>query len=181
MRRIWSLFFALALLLAACGGRSASNDEATTTNDADTTGSVAENSPGQGDSSSGKKKRGTGMKPSARTKPAAGPQDTSKTSSGNETASSSGNNASTARSGPKPTAPLQEGTYTYDTDGKATVSGGSRQMPEETTLSADAPRDGVQRLVRDLRDNDGNGTVVETHVGFANDGVYLSYVKTTST
>lgn len=179
MKRIGALLFAMTMLVAACGGRSTPSDEAATTNEADQEdSSVTQESSGKNPAGSGKK--AGAVKQGASGTKSSGDKATNSTKA--ETSpSSSDNSASTSRSGPRPAAPLPQGTYTYDTDGRATVSGGSRDLPKETTLSAGDPDNEVQVLVRDLRDGDGNGTVVETHIGFAKDGVYLSYVKTTST
>ena len=80
-----------------------------------------------------------------------------------------------------PAVPIPSGTHSYDTNGSTTVSGNKRPMPDTTTLTAKAPRNGDQVQVRDLRDSDGNGTVVESHLTYREEGVYLTYVKITAT
>jgi hypothetical protein len=92
----------------------------------------------------------------------------------------SGNKA--APRGPQVAAavPIPTGTHSYDTDGSQTVSGNTSRMPKTTTLTARAAREGEQTQIRDLRDSDGNGTVVETRLLYRDEGVYITYVKITA-
>ncbi|HEY7873538.1 MAG TPA: hypothetical protein VIG64_00285, partial [Actinomycetota bacterium] len=76
--------------------------------------------------------------------------------------------------------PIPAGTHSYDTDGTTTVSGNTRRMPKSTTLTARGPRGDEQTQIRDLRDSDGNGTVVETRLLYREEGVYITYVKITA-
>jgi hypothetical protein len=50
-----------------------------------------------------------------------------------------------------------------------------------TTLTAYRPQGVRQRSVRDLRDSNGNGGVIETILEFRDDGVYLDSLKITTT
>jgi len=77
--------------------------------------------------------------------------------------------------------PIPTGTHAYATDGRTTISGDGNPMPKTTTLTAQAPRGGEQRQIRDLRDDDGNGMVTELRALYRPDGVFLAYVKVTST
>ena len=77
--------------------------------------------------------------------------------------------------------PIPTGTHAYSTDGHTTISGNSNPMPTTTTLTAHAPQGGEQRQIRDLRDDDGNGMVTELRALYRPDGVFLTYVKVTST
>jgi hypothetical protein len=79
-----------------------------------------------------------------------------------------------------PAAPVPVGTHEYETEGYRSVSGNRATLPETTTLAANTPRDGLQRQVRDLRDRDGYGTVTESHLLYRPEGVFLAYVKVTS-
>jgi hypothetical protein len=170
-----SLLLVIFLIASACGGSAPAENsdsdgiaalEDTTDADNDTQASTKTDA-------SGKKKDGADKNVAQR--------------------SNSGGNASTG--GPKPSgakttsknsagtpsaAPIPTGRYEYATDGQSSVSGNSRDFPETTTLTADAPRQGEQRQIRDLRDQDGNGTVTETRLLYRPDGVYLTYVKVTS-
>lgn len=50
-------------------------------------------------------------------------------------------------------------------------------MPELTTLEVRPPEGRAQRSVRDLRDSDGEGSVTESTLEYADDGVYLTSVE----
>lgn len=76
--------------------------------------------------------------------------------------------------------PIPAGTHAYATDGRRTVSGNTQDLPETTTLEAEGAQGDFQRQTRDLRDGDGYGTVTETHLIYGPQGVYLAYVKVTS-
>lgn len=77
--------------------------------------------------------------------------------------------------------PAEPGTYTYATDGSMTMTGGTpHPLPDTTSLDAEAPSDGRQRTVRDLRDEDGRGQVTETTLIYDHAGVFVSRVKVTS-
>jgi hypothetical protein len=76
--------------------------------------------------------------------------------------------------------PIPQGTYSYDTDGDVTISGGApRPLPSTTLLTASAPSGATQRSIRDLRDSEGMGTVTETDLVYQPEGVYISRVKVT--
>lgn len=77
-----------------------------------------------------------------------------------------------------PADPARPGTYAYATDGTIRVADGPpRQLPETTTLLIDPPNGREQHSTRDLRDEDGIGTIVEQTLVFADDGVHLRFFK----
>lgn len=179
MKKVWSVLFVLALTAAGCGGGDSSGQ-------ADRDSAVADSaSSGDGENATGKTAQG-GNKSLPGKRKDSGSKDSSKSADASGAANEGTDSNTTAakpnreQSESKPAAPLSPGTYAYDTDGQTTVSGGTRPMPDTTTLDAEAPQDGVQIRVRDLRDSEGNGTVTETHLAFAPEGVYLTYVKVTS-
>ncbi|MFN2526442.1 MAG: hypothetical protein ABR505_09325 [Actinomycetota bacterium] len=178
MRKVLSLLFVLMLSASACGrsDSAAPGDEG-----------VAESGQSDaGDSSRlaksvDKTGRQKAAKKTSEAKGDGGSAASRKARSAERTESDTGAPSDTAGpSASRGASPLSAGTYSYDTDGTVTVSGNRRPLPENTTLTADPPQGDVQRLVRDLRDSDGNGTVTETKLMFADDGVYLTYVKVTS-
>lgn len=192
MRRLASLFIVIALLLAACGGRTPEPDTGGEGVAAlDQTESDAGSATDEGAADKGKAKDGSnGAKPKPGKRNGGGQQSNAGGSSGNAgdaapaeegSGEGAGNGGSSRPDQPTPAAPIPAGTHSYDTDGSTTVSGSKRAMPDTTTLSAKAPRKGVQVQIRDLRDSEGNGTVVESHLVYHEDGVYLTYVKITAT
>jgi hypothetical protein len=80
----------------------------------------------------------------------------------------------------RPAVPVPAGTHDYETEGYRSVSGNRASLPDTTTLSVEDPRDGLQRQIRDLRDREGHGTVTESHLLYRPGGVFLTYVKVTS-
>src|SRR2546421_3384156 len=69
---------------------------------------------------------------------------------------------SPAASGPKAATPVPAGRYVYDTNGTTRAANGPpRPMPSSTTLVVDHPQGPQQHTVRDLRDQDGVGTVTD--------------------
>lgn len=75
---------------------------------------------------------------------------------------------------PRRANPVAPGRYAYATDGTAQISGGPpRRLPVVTTLVVDRPEGRRQRSVRDLRDRDGVGSVTETTLEYADDGVRI--------
>lgn len=168
------LLFVLALFTQACSGGSTApggnpgavlGDEPTATSGATPGDAGTDRSAPRG--GKGSKKDGGGAARGAPEVPDAG-------DGGAEVA---GGASAPTRNAPSP---IAEKTYDYATDGTVTVSGGTRDMPSTTTLTA-ARADGVeQTTVRDLRDGDGNGTVTETKLFYRSDGVRLAYVKVMS-
>ena len=79
--------------------------------------------------------------------------------------------------------PAPSGRYVYDVDGSVTFSGPTGQtqpLPPEARLTID-PADGArQRSVRDATDDDGNGSITETVLRYAPDGVRLESLKLTT-
>lgn len=73
------------------------------------------------------------------------------------------------------------GTYRYATEGTTKIGElPPRDLPEETTLVAKSPSGDTQTFIRDLRDDEGNGTLTETDLVYRGSGVYLSRIKATS-
>lgn len=89
-------------------------------------------------------------------------------------------NRDQARSGTPAPEPIPAGVHEYATDGRRTISGNTEEFPKTTTLTAERPDGELQRQTRDLRDRDGHGTVTETHLLYRKRGVFLTYVKVTS-
>lgn len=183
MKRLGYLVFALVLVMSACSERAAetaSDGEGIAALEKDTTADKA--SSGESDTKTRKKneKSVTGASETKR-------QSKSSSSSGTGESSSADSSEAAATTGggegggAKPAAPIPRGTHSYDTEGHTTVSGNRRDMPEKTTLTAQAPRGQQQTQIRDLRDEDGNGTVVETWLVYRDEGVYITYVKITAT
>jgi hypothetical protein len=190
MKRLGGVLLVIALVLSACGGRNPepatggdglaaldeqapSGDSATKGGDADA-GSKAEKEKQK--ASGGKKQRAGG----GATNPGAADDGES------DAPDASSDGAQDKKPAPRqaqaaPAAPVPAGTLSYDTDGTQSVSGNQRRMPRTTTLTARAPRGDEQTQIRDLRDSDGNGTVVETRLLYRPDGVYITYVKITAT
>lgn len=84
-------------------------------------------------------------------------------------------------SAPGAAQPTKAGTYTYDTDGETTQTGGlggTEQLPPTTTLKVDPPNGNRQTSVRDMRDEDGEGGTTTTVLQYRDDGVYLESLKT---
>lgn len=73
------------------------------------------------------------------------------------------------------------GTYTYDTSGSTSTSfTGERELPPETTLTV-RPADGTTQVsVRDMRGEDGRGSVTESTLVFSTEGVSLARLKVTT-
>lgn len=171
--RAASLLVVMALVAAACGGgggddevvgqgtssSSSTSSSTTTTSTADDSGSAgapAERDGGEAGGSGGE-------------------------SDGNSSGSSGGGES--APRSPEAAQPAAPGTYEYDTDGQTETSGalgGTEELPELTTLEVQ-PADGArQRSVRDMRDENGDGTVTTTDLLFRDDGVYVEYLKITA-
>jgi hypothetical protein len=179
------------LLLAACGGRSpeppADGEGVAALDQAET-----QTTPPKDEGNAGKEKDAGGAKgkpPTGKGNGANRSDDAngSGAGDGNNAPADQGSDGSSANSDSSgaaqatPAVPIPAGTHSYDTDGSATVSGSRRPMPKTTTLGAKAPRKGQQVQIRDLRDSEGNGTVVESHLVYIEEGVYLTYVKITAT
>ena len=175
MRRLGCALIVLTVLATACGGDSPeAADDGAGIAALDREGAEADRE--SGDKGNGKDKEVT-RKPS---KTKAGGTSSS-SNSAPTSAPPSGDTGATETGGPQPATPVPSGTHSYDTDGQTTVSGNTRDMPKTTTLTARGPSGGRQVQVRDLRDQEGNGTVVETGLLYQKDGVYITYVKITAT
>ncbi len=185
MKRIGYLFVVLALIAPACGGNSSEQTSEggglAALEDGD-----AEQESGSGSAAKGSKTKeppkDKSKKPGSSSDP--GSQTSGGTDSSSKNGSSGGGSSSksgSTTSGAKPASPIPNGTHSFETDGTTTVSGNQRDMPETTTLAARAPQGEEQTQIEDLRDSEGNGTVVESHLLYRPDGVYLTYVKITAT
>jgi hypothetical protein len=180
----------LVLLFAACGGRSTEpeaegqgiaaldQDDAATPPDAGQAGDKT-------DANKDHKQKKAG---GARGDESGKKKSSNDSASGADTADSDGSagDSGAAKKAAQPAGataavPIPGGTHSYNTDGASTVSGNTSRMPKTTTLTARPPRGEEQTQIRDLRDSDGNGTVVETRLLYREEGVYLTYVKITST
>jgi len=149
------------LALAACGGggkHAAIRSAATGTTAASTVASATTSVPNTSSSTPA-----PGGKTTPGVRPGAAPANASGQSSG-----------SSAASGPKPATPVSPGHYVYDTSGTSQVANGPpRPMPSHTSLAVDAPHGPQQHTVRDLRDQDGSGTVTDQVLEYDGDGVHL--------
>lgn len=157
---------AATLALAACGGggNDQGSQEGTSTTAQASTTTTAD---GQGD--------GDGA--------SAGPGASTTAASGTPTTAPGGasGGSSAPPSAPGAAQPTKAGTYTYDTDGETTQTGGlggTEQLPERTTLKVDPPQGNRQTSVRDMRDEDGEGGTTTTVLQYRDDGVYLESLKT---
>lgn len=97
-----------------------------------------------------------------------------------EPSTGGGANTGSSRRRSVAAAPIPSGTYQYATDGHMTISGSTSELPDRTTLTAQAPEGGEQRQLRDLRDREGNGTLTETRLLYRPEGVFVTYVKVTA-
>lgn len=177
MKRLIGLLLLVTILTVSCGG-----DEP---DDSTAGGGIAALDEKEDPSSTGraddKGKKGAGKKSrgSASGTDEKKSQDSESKESEESTGTARGKGAKRS-SGPAAATPIPAGRYEYATDGRTVVSGNASDLPDRTTLTAEAPKDGLQHQMRDLRDEDGNGTVTETHLLYRADGVYLTYVKVTS-
>lgn len=184
MKRLPPALLTIGLLAAACGGDTpvAQNDGIAALEDAATAtpeAGATESDTKKGAGKSGSKK---GSKSSKGSGDDSGGDAATSNPGGSGSGSGGGGDSagSQASSGARPASAVPQGRYDYATEGRRTVSGSSQDMPENTTLSAEAPNDGIQKQLRDLRDKDGNGTLTETHLLYRSKGVYLTYIKVTS-
>lgn len=193
MKRLSYVMFALAFLVSACGGRApeptAEGDGVAALEEGEDADAGGKTSVGGGTKSEKKKGKGAAEKPGTKKDKKTGPSGSggatsSSTDAGGGGATTGGGGATTgggATGGARAAVPIPRGTHSYDTDGHVTVSGNRRDMPETTTLTAHSPRGAEQTQVRDLRDRNGNGTVVETRLLYQQKGIYITYVKITAT
>ncbi|MGH2729038.1 MAG: hypothetical protein ACRDJI_00350 [Actinomycetota bacterium] len=179
MKRLGYLVFTLALIASACSGTAEPGGDEKEL--AALEGVDAGTDEGAGASTEDKKK-GRGTESTEESGSAASGSGTNRSSSSSGAASTAtGSKAGSGSSSANPAGPIPRGTHTYATDGSTTVSGNRRAMPETTTLTAEVPRGVEQTQIRDLRDSDGNGTVVETRLQYREEGVFITYVKITAT
>jgi hypothetical protein len=194
LKRLGVLLVVLVLVFAACGGRAADpaeEDNGLAALEETGGGAGANANDGGGDDSGrkpkpGNKGSGQSKKPPPKDKSSdpessddddSAPQGDAPAGSGGKSKDKQAPRSATAAAA----VPIPGGTHPYDTDGSSTVSGNERRMPKTTTLSARAPRGEEQTQIRDLRDSEGNGTVVETRLLYRKEGVYLTYVKISAT
>ncbi len=200
MKRLSYLLPVLVFLASACGGGApepiSGGDGIAALEDGEDAGEGGKTSVGGGTKADKKKAKGgsekQGTKNGKSGKSSASGGGTTSSTDANDGGGSTGGGGATSgggganagggsRGGVRSAAPVPRGTHSYDTDGHVIVSGNRRDMPETTTLTAHAPRGAEQTQVRDLRDGNGNGTVVETRLLYRKEGVYLTYVKITAT
>lgn len=75
-------------------------------------------------------------------------------------------------------APTPAGTYRYDTDGTMTLGTTERKLPPVTSLTVDeVDGEGRQLQVRDMRDENGDGTITRTTFRLAGEGTYLEQIE----
>lgn len=176
----------VALLMAvavSCGGRSDPEPQA---GPHATTGAETE-APTAGTDARDNRSKSGAKKAETKGDAAAGSANAGPSSGGSGSGSSEGTGGGSGGStGGRATsgavaAPADAGTYSYDTNGRRRISGGSEErFPETTTLDIRAPEGNNQYSRRDLRDSDGNGTVTETILVYTHEGVRLAYLKITS-
>ena len=180
MRKLEAALVALVLAATACGGSTpeetenggiAALDEAQDKDAPPQTKAGKKTQAGGGSKKkSGSATNGTNESSGGASQPAGG--------GGSDTTTGGGGDAGQPQA--PAIAPVPQGEHAYATEGQRTINGNTSDLPKTTTLTADAPAEGVQRQARDLRDSDGNGTLTETDLHYRSDGVYLSYVKVTS-
>lgn len=74
--------------------------------------------------------------------------------------------------------PTPAGTYRYDTDGTMTLGTTERKLPPVTTLTVgEIDGEGRQLQVRDMRDDNGDGTITRTTFRLAPEGTYLEQIE----
>ena len=161
--RIALIGASLALVLAACGG-SADPDrvssEGTTSSSTTTTVATATEGGTEGGSGGASGSAGAGASPT--------------------TVAASNQGGGTAPSAAGAAQPSRAGTYTYDTDGESTTTGGlggTETLPTRTTLKVDPASGNRQTSVRDMRAADGDGSVATSTLQYRDDGVYLEHLK----
>lgn len=176
--RTASLLAVMALVAAACGGGGGGDEVAsqgtsssTSTTSSTTTTPTADDSGGSDAPGGGGGEAGSGGGGGG------GGGESGGTSGG------SGGEDGSAPNAPEAAQPAAPGTYEYDTDGQTETGGtlgGTEELPELTTLEVQ-PADGArQRSVRDMRDDNGDGTVTTTDLLYRDDGVYVEYLKITA-
>ena len=182
MRKLNAALVALVLAATACGGSTPDDPARDDIEALDENGGEqqpAEQKDKGGDAKGGQRKPGEKKPGGGGAAPGATPQPSGGGGSDPSNGGGSGGGGGAPQTQAAP-APVPQGEYRYDTEGSRTISGNSSDLPKVTTLTAGAPRDGVQRQARDLRDSEGNGTLTETDLVYTPEGVHLSYVKVTS-
>lgn len=182
MRKLNAALVALVLAVTACGESAPdepANDSIEALDDKGDEGGVQKDKDVETKDGNGAKKPGTKKPGGTQEESGATPQPAGGGGSGSDDGDRSGGGGSAPQAQAAP-APVPQGEYRYDTEGSRTISGTTSDLPKVTTLTANAPSDGVQRQARDLRDSEGNGTLTETDLVYGPGGVSLSYVKVTS-
>lgn len=162
---------ALLVVLAACGGGGKDKDPGGVAAGGDQATSTSTEAPAAGGGGEG---GGSGGATTTTAKQAGGGATTTST-----TRSSTGGGGATTTS---PAKPIAAGTYQYDTSGQATVDSGVSQttkFPAVTSLKVDPANGSAQHRLRDLRDAQGNGVVVETDLVYQADGIRLAFLRQT--
>ena len=185
-RILAAVSIATALALPACGGGSDEADQvssrATTTSTAGDGATTTTAASGEAPSEGGAAAGGSGSG-SAGGQTSAGGTDPGTGGGGSTPSGSSSGGGGTPAAASAP-APAKAGTYRYDTDGSTTTSGAvnqTRELPSVTTLKIEAADGTRQRSVRDMRDDEGDGTVTTTVLQYRADGVYLESLKIQAT
>lgn len=182
MKKLNALLVALVLAATACGGSTPEETERDgiaaldEKKEADAPDRADDKKP---KASGGAAAQGGGTKKQKTTQTTGGGGSQPATGGGGANPAGGGGGGGSTQTAAAP-APIPQGEHEYATEGQRTVSGNTSELPKTTTLTAEAPADGVQRQARDLRDSDGNGTLTETDLHYRADGVFLSYVKVTS-
>jgi hypothetical protein len=129
--------------------------------------------------------RATPTATSTATAPTSGGAPTGQAAPGSGPAPGAGTEPSAEPTGEQPPpadVPMRRpGTYTYDTSGSTSTSfTGERELPPETTLTV-RPADGATQVsVRDMRGEEGRGSVTESTLVFSTEGVSLARLKVTT-
>ena len=139
--------------------------------------------PGAQGTSSPTSSVGTGSVPPGASPGASVPATRAATPGGGTQATPGSGGAVKPPPGSKPFVARPAGTYSFATSGQTKISGAvdrTYNLPPRTTLAVRAASGSVQRAVRDMRDRNGNGSMTETRVRAASDGLHLEYLKNTS-
>lgn len=147
---------------------------------------------GSGTGETGEIQPSTTAPAAATADPDAGSTDDGSTGSTDDSAAETATTTTTAATTTNPTsttstpagsaltspAPTPAGTYRYDTDGTMTLGTTERKLPPVTTLTVDeVDGEGRQLQVRDMRDENGDGTITRTTFRLDGEGTYLEQIE----
>lgn len=174
--RLAALLATVALMAAACGGGGGDEQEVssegtapTSTSTTTTTATAAVDGDGT-TAGAGAPSEGTGT----------GGGDAGGAGGSGDGGEGGGGDAPEPPSDPSAPQPLTAGVYEYDTDGETKGPSGTEPMPEVTTLEAKSPDGARQRTVRDLRDEEGEGSVTTVDLLYRDTGVHIEHLKIVS-